>query len=374
MLSRLLQRDAATLGVEIREAGVRLLQLERTRAGLAIRACAATAIDAGGGPTTVGRLDAISTIIREHVDSGRFQSRQCVIGIGGGALRVRSVRQPRMPRAEADKALQLEAADRLGVSGPDAAQIGWIRAGDVRHGEEIREEVIVVGCERAYVERIVEAVTEAGLRPVAVEPSFCATARAIGREHREEFNPDVVRMVVEVGASASTVTVVRGADVTFYKRLEIGGRDFNRLAAERLGLDPETIVDLRRQRIEAGAGAPLDAPPRKIDRAIFDALRPLVHELAEEVALCLRYYTVTFCGSRPTVALVVGEEAGEPGLVETLAGAMNIDGAVGRPLEGIALGPLERIAPTAPAQAEWGGALGLAMRSFAGRQARRDVA
>jgi type IV pilus assembly protein PilM len=353
---------------------VRLLQLERTRAGLAVRACAAAMIETEGGPTTVGRLGRVGSVIREHVESGRFHARHCVIGVGGGAIRVRSVRQPRMPRSEADKALQIEAADRLGVSGPDAAQIGWIRAGDVRHGEEVREEVIVVGCERTYVERLVETVTEAGLRPTAVEPSFCAVARAIGREHREEFNPDVVRMVVEVGASASTVTVVRGADVTFYKRLEIGGRDFNRLAAERLGLDPETIVDLRRQRIEAGAGAPLEAPPKKIDRAIFDALRPLVHELAEEVALCLRYYTVTFCGSRPAIALVVGEEAGEPGLVETLSGAMNIDGAIGRPLEGIALGPIERIAPTIASQAEWGGALGLAMRPLAARQARRDAA
>jgi len=362
------------LGVEVRDACVRILQLERTRAGLAVRACGAGAIDTEGGPTTVGRLGRIGEVIREHVESGRFKSRHCVIGVGGGALRVRSVRQPRMPRAEADKALQIEAADRLGVSDADAAQIGWIRAGDVRHGEEIREEVIVVGCERAYVERLVETVTEAGLRPVAVEPSFCAVARAIGREHRPEFNPDVVRLVIEVGAAASTVTVVRGADVTFYKRLEIGGRDFNTLAAERLGLEPETIVDLRRQRIAAGADAALEPPPKKIDRAIFDAVRPLVHELAEEVALCLRYYTVTFCGARPTVALVIGEEAGEPGLVETLAGAMNIEGAIGRPLEGIEPGPLERLAPTTASQAEWGGVLGVAMRQLAGRQVRRAAA
>ncbi|MFG0274662.1 MAG: pilus assembly protein PilM [Phycisphaerales bacterium] len=374
MLSRILHRESPPVGIEIGDAGVRMLQLDRTRSGYSVRAHGASTLRPSSEPLSPARLEEIGNAIREHVDSGRFSARECVLGLGGAGLRVRSVRQPRMPRAEADKALRIEAADRLGLNEPRGVQIGWIRAGDVRHGEEIREEVIVVGCERDLVERIVEMVSGAGLRPVAVEPSFCALARALGREHRDDFNEDFVRLVVEVGPHASTVLVLRGADTTFYKRLAIGGRDFDRVAAERLGLDPATVVDLRRQRIDAACDIGVDAPPAKIDRAIFDAVRPLVHELAEEVALCLRYYTVTFCSKRPSHALVVGEDAGEPGLVESLAGAMNLEGSLGKPLEGVGLGPFERAFASDAFRAQWGAALGLAVRRNPERGARRDAA
>lgn len=373
MLSRMFHRESPPIGIEIGDACVRLLHVDRGRSGLCVRAHGVTPLTAGGDPFGAPRLEEIGAAIREHTDSGRLRSRCCVIGLGGGLLRVRSVRQPRMPRAEADKALRIEAADRLGLNESRGAEIGWIRAGDVRHGEETREEVIVVGSERAAIERLVECVTAAGLRPAAVEPAFCAAARALGREHRDDFNEDLVRLVVEVGPAASTVLVVRGADVTFYKRLEIGGRDFNRVAAERLGLDPGTIVDLRRQRIGAAGGAGVEAPAPKIDRAIFDAVRSLVHQLAEEVALCLRYYTVTFCGRRPSMALVVGEEAGEPGLVESLAGAMNIEGSLGKPLDGIDLGAFDKAFPGAAARAQWSAPLGLALRPGP-RTARRAAA
>lgn len=123
MLAGLLTREAMPIGVEVGVDGVRLIQLRQTRDGLAVHAHAKASLgdrrDTLDDPAT---LTALTGALREQVEGGRFTTRRCVLGLENAMLRVRSTRQPRMPRAEADRALRLEAAERLGFQ-PDTAQI-----------------------------------------------------------------------------------------------------------------------------------------------------------------------------------------------------------------------------------------------------------
>lgn len=158
------------------------------------------------------------------------------------------------------------------------------------------------------------------------------------------------------------VIVLRGADVVFYKSLAIGGVNLDRIASEQLDLDHTTAIDLRRRRKARRDDAGEEGMDASVDRAMFDAVRPLLDQLATEVALCLRYYTVTFRGQRPAVALVAGSESREPGLVDILGQALSIDARVGRPLEGVdtsgARGCLDRRSD----MVDWHVAAGLSMR------------
>lgn len=372
MASLKFHRAGPPFGLEISEGAVRLLQLERTRAGVGVRSHATAPLPVREDPFTPERVAEIVEAVAPLTANGRFTTRRCVVGLPGSALRVRSVRQPRMPAADADKALRIEASERLGFGADEPAQVGWLRAGEVRHGEQIREEVILTGCERTGIERLVQGLFGAGLCPTSVEPSFCAAARAVGAGALGQRDPEAVRLLVEVGPISSTVLMLRGGEAVFYKRIGIGGRDFTRVAGERLDLDAETIVELRDRRMRAGVGA--GETPAKVDRALFDAIRPLTHRLAEEVALCLRYYTVTFCGRRPNAALLGGEEAGEPGLVEAMSETLNIDASVARPFEGVALRSMERDCPNDGALAAWCAAFGLSARGLSPARRRRRAA
>lgn len=363
MLRELFQPGCLPIGVDISPTGAKLLQLRRARGGYSLIAAERVDLEPRYiGETPETRLRAVVEGIRHRLEAHQFAGGRCVLSVGDELLRVRSVRQPRMPREEADSALRLEGAERLGFTEGEECEIGWLPAGEVRQGEDVRDETILVGARREDVVRVVDAVAGAGLRPVAVEPAFVAAGRAFSRTHRRAADQSVVRLIVDVGPLTTGVIVLRGVDVVFYKSLAIGGVNFDRVASEQLDLDHATASDLRRRRKaprEEGGDSDMDA---SVDRAMFDAVRPLLDQLATEVALCLRYFTVTFRGQRPVAALVAGSESREPGLVDILGQGLTLEARVARPLEGVdtsgARGCLDRRSD----MVDWHVAAGLSMR------------
>src|SRR5690606_3485124 len=148
----------------------------------------------------------------------------------------------------------------------------------------------------------------AGLRPSAVDTGFGALARLFSQQFRRESDRQHVRAVLDVGHSGSTITILRGEQIAFCKPLNIGGKLVNKAASEHLQMDPAAAADLRIVRIVAEEAARtgrqarcelaesgddlsgLPAIDNATDRAVYEAVRPLVGDLTREVTLCLRYY------------------------------------------------------------------------------------
>jgi type IV pilus assembly protein PilM len=367
-LERLLNIGHQPIGVDIGATGVKMLQLRKLGSGFALTAAAqidlATTIEELQSDEYAPRLAAA---IARRAETGGFRGKRCVISIDDRMLRVRSVRHPMMPEAEMDRAVRLDAPNRLGFADGEIGEFAWIHAGEVRQGDEVKEEIVVVGAARDRLEQLVFALVRAGLRPEAVEPGFTACARCYGRTLRRAVDQGVTRVIVDIGDKKTGVMVTRGQSVAFYKPLEMGGDAMTRAAADRLGLEIDAVRDLRRQRAGAAARGQ-DVADARVDRALFEAVRPLMDELAREVSMCLRYYGVTFRGSRPEACLLVGGEAEEPQLVKLIGDELHIPTSVGRPLAGVEIGPDSSLASGADlARAEWTVAAGLCLRSWQSR-------
>ncbi len=94
----------------------------------------------------------------------------------------------------------------------------------------------------------------------------------------------------------------------------------------------------------------------------LEAIRTPVNELAKEIGLCLRYYSVTFRGGRPGQVELVGGEAAQPRLPELIAEQLEVDVALGKPLAGIELSSSQIAIERRGSQSEWAVAAGLALR------------
>lgn len=372
-LDQMLSLGYYPIGVDIGATGVKLLQLRKQGPNFGLVAAARVDL-----PTDDRMLQSdeyvsrLSAAIARRAETGGFRGKRCVLSLDDRMLRVRSVRHPLIPEAELDKAIRLDAPTRLGFAEGEEGEYGWLQAGEVRQADEAKQEIILVGAARARVEQLVFALVEAGLRPEAVEPGFIACARSFSRTLRRAVDQAVTRVVINIGERTTGVMVTRGQTVAFYKPLEIGGDTMTRAAAERLGLEVDAVRDLRKQRAAAAARGeePRDA---RVDRALFESVRPLMDELAREVSMCLRYYGVTFRGSRPDACLVVGGEAEEPQLVQLLADELHVPTSVGRPLEGIEISNGAALGgDSSSARAEWAVSAGLALRSWHLRQTSRS--
>lgn len=312
------------------------------------------------------------------MESGGFRGNRCVVSLAREDVCVQSIRLPRMPDDELRQTAAWEAAQRFGFERA-AMEVDFIRTGAVAsagQGQDNREEVILVATPHVALNARLEAVLHAGLRPVAVETCFTAVVRSLSRKVRREADRNIIRAIVEIGSSGSVVLITRGDQIAFCKPIGIGGINLNRAVAEHLQMDEAAAAELRGARIAAAATGQT-IHDHATDRAVFEAVRPLMGDLVKEVTLCLRYYGVTFRGSPPEVIILTGGDGLEPRLGEIMNKSCKIavayDDATAT-LTGLVT-DIRNHLNRAPGQAGcWAVAAGLSLRGLGRRQIKREDA
>jgi type IV pilus assembly protein PilM len=361
------QLGALPIGLDLGASGAKVLQLARTGARLRIQAAARIEAESEIAEDET-RFAALATVLERKIRSGDFKGRKCVVGLDDRLLRVRSIRLPTMTDTETEQSLCVDAASRLGFDRNESVETGWTRAGLIQQGDEQREEIILTGIRTQDAERIAEMTLAAGLEPIALEPNFCAVARCFARRRRRAVDQEVAQIVVDLGRRTTNVLAMRGETLCFYKQIDWGSERLDRAAAERLDMDQSIVAQIRRQRLGQAFSDPgrTEKVDERVDRAVFDAVRPLLNELAHEITLCVRYFLVTFRGAKPESIVLAGGDATEPRLAEIIAELSGLPTELGRPLEGVDLGPTSLPMNRRGPLSEWATAAGLTLRAEQG--------
>jgi type IV pilus assembly protein PilM len=302
------------VGVDFGTRAIKMLQVREQRHGLRV-------VGAGRVDLKYAWLEAepeaLAEQLRAAFSSGGFTGRRCVVSLPRSAVAVQSVRLPRMPDEELRQAAQWEASQRFGFERGEM-EADLIRTGAELQGSENREEILLIAAPHDRIKPWLEPLLSAGLRPVALETHFTALARAFSRHS----SPGEGVAIVDVGAAGSTVLIIRGDQIAFCKPISIGGDQFDQAVAEHLQMEVEAARELRGGRNADQARQEDDGPTPaepSIDRAVYDAVRPLFGAFAKEVMLCISYYGVVFRGHPPDKLILTGGDGLEPKLAETLA-------------------------------------------------------
>lgn len=293
-----------------------------------------------------------------------FCGRTVVTALGPGEFQLKNIRVPPMPHEEIAEAVRFEAEERFGLTG-EQAQYRHLVAGQVRQGADIREEVMVFAVPNEVMQKQIEFQKSLGLTALAVDATPCAMARCFVRFLRRAEDATAVNVFLDVGHRATSLVVTRGADVCFVKLIDVGGAAFTEAVAARLGLSD---TDARNFRLRIIRGATCrkgdragDDLPATLTQSAADAVRPLMEQLAREVQLSLRYFSITFRGQRPECVTFVGGEAHEPSLIPTVAEGLDLPCTIGYPFRGIGgIGAL-LTADRRSHQPAWAVAMGLAL-------------
>lgn len=371
MLDHILQSTVSPIGLDIGSSNLRMIQLKRDGTSFRVIASGHYRLPNGLPESGGDRDTAITDGLRQLLDANAFRGRKVVSVVPDMFVQFKNIRMPQMPPAEQRQAVQWEAADRMQLDG-DAHKIDYITAGEVRLGEELRDELLLMAVANEQLNHQVELLVEAGLQPIVLEPTPLALARCFSQTVRRQADQNQVRAMVDIGYNHSNVVVFRGRQVSFYKMIDAGGRQLTEAVAERLGLPVDEAADLRRKisRGESQDDAQSGNSARRdsIDRAVFEAIRPIAGELAKEIGLCLRYHSVTFRGARPAELSLLGGEATDPHLARIVAEQLEMEVRVAAPLAGIDLSDDQIAVERRGSQPEWALAAGLALRGFSMRQ------
>ena len=298
------------IGVDIGLTTVRLLQLSGAPRDLRVMDAARLAIpqEVRSRPGAAARVRSCEAV-RGAVRKGKFRGREAVMALAPSEVAARNIRLPKMSDEELATAVNWEAQNKFPFDTATAV-IQFLRAGEVRQGDRVLDEVILLAAPRAEVENAIRLASEAGLDLVSLDAKPCAMFRGFERYLQRRADSSVVTVLADLGAQ-TTVVIARGRDIEFLKTIPIGGATLNRAVAECLDMAPAEAEGLRRHLGTHRGGD--DEAADQVARTVADAIRPHLEDLANEIGLCLRYHSVTFRAPRPQAITFSGGESNNRG-------------------------------------------------------------
>ena len=366
--------------MDIGHSSIKAIQLVVNGGQMSVLAADETRIDPAVNGDEQTRRSFIVAAIKRMLAQRHFRGRDVVSCVPSGKLKITSLRLSEAEKDAIEQALRREMAQRFGLD-PDEDAIDYVVAGHVRQGDELKSELIVFATDNQTIRNHIAMLEDAELRPVAIDTIPCALFRSFERSLRRQEDRELTVVFVDVGSSFTTVVFGRGGEISFVKQIPIGGEQFVQQVAAKLGISIGEADMLRESlKIESGLSLPrLDAqdnPSQQGERninvstrdAVTDAVTSVAEDLAREVALCLRYHTVTFRGKKVERAVFAGGGAYEDILLNVLRRQLAVEVEIAEPLRGVDLsngrGKVSFYGDRRGLLCEWAVAVGLSLKGW----------
>jgi type IV pilus assembly protein PilM len=357
---KLKKRSLQPIGLDIGHNSIKMIQLAINEEHISILAADKVRIKASMNGDEEARRSFVVSAIKQILTEGKFHGRNVVSCLPNDKLKITSLRLAEMETDGIEQALKKEAGQRFGLD-PEKDIINYLVAGNVQCGDEIKNELILFAASDETIRSHIAMLEEVRLRPVAIDTVPCALFRSFKRSRRREEDKEETVVFVDVGSRFTTVVFARGGEISFTKQITIGGEKFNSEIASRLGVSIDEAEILREKlQMEStinagiGLGVPQSSSPGQdgavsfplggqdgnaldtsTQQVMVDAVGAAAEELAREISLCLRYYTVTFRGKHVERAVFSGGEAYERILLNVLRRHLTAKIEVAQPLKGL---------------------------------------
>jgi type IV pilus assembly protein PilM len=258
------------------------------------------------GDQMAGELKAL---FAEH----RFPKRVRV-GLATPRTILRVIDLPPLDEKDIKTALVMQAQERIPMP-LDRAVMDYQTVGLVDTAEGRRLRVVVVVTEREGVERLLDTLRRAGLRPEGIDLSIFSVIRALG----------------DVDQTQGPVLYAQLGDLVNIAIAESGVCRFTRQAPQglamvlgRLAENREIPVEEAQELLRTFPGAEATQPGDEDAVAVADLLRRTAAELGSELRAAAEFYSNQFGSDAVATGVVAGPLAPLPGFVDALSRASGL--------------------------------------------------
>lgn len=318
------------IGLDIGDSAIKMVQLALADDGMRVLASDWAPLDEDVTEEDARRRLIVRTI-RQLLTRGHFKGRNVISALPPESLKITSLRLAETEILQADRTLRREAAHRFGLD-PRVDTINYVLAGSVRQGDELKNEYILFATDDKTIISHIALLEEAGLRPRGIDAGPCALFRNFERMMRRQEDRERTIIFIDVGHRHTIVVFGRAGEICFVKQMAFGAARFAEDIAAKLDISTADAESLRRKMHN---GESVDATTRRL---VVDTLHATAEQLAAEISLCLRYYTVTFRGKRVERAVVAGGGAQETVLLDVMRHHLAIETDIATPLRGVDCG------------------------------------
>ncbi len=350
-----MNKKVLPIGLDIGHSSIKMVQLMLTEDGPKVLAAQRASLPAHAHGDELAHQRLVVTTIRQLLTCGNFKGRGVISALPNERLRITSLRLSETEAPHAERILQSQAAQRFGLD-PRADTIHHVLAGSVRQGDEVKNEYILLATDNGTIKDHIALMESAGLRPAGIDAVPCALFRNFERMMRRQEDKERTLIFIDVGHRYTTVVIGRAAEICFAKQMAFGVARFSEDIAAQLDIP---VADAEALRLKLQNDESVDDATQRL---VTDTLSATGEQLAAEISLCLRYYTVTFRGQRIERAIVAGGGANEKAVLNVLRNRLAIETEVAEPLRGFDCSGIESGEDRQRAFADFALAVGLSLK------------
>jgi type IV pilus assembly protein PilM len=315
------------VGVDLSERSVRVVHVVRRGPGIG-KLTSGERLLPQGDPKPADRRAALKSALRDLVRDLGLRGKHAAVAVSGNEVVIRRMALPVMGRADLLAALALECRKNVNFEIMDS-EIRYEILGRSERGDHPELLLHVCVAHRRRLAEIREIVEEAGLkvsllttRPNALRALVHATGTAPA---------DEVVAYLEMGATSTHLTVLKGDDVRFSREFGVGGGTLTE-ALRTIVVPGQGTIELSAEEAEAlkrAHGIPFGAEEsghagRIPLSAVSVMLRPILERLARELWNSFDYCNEQFQGEAVTRVVLLGDGSRVKNLGDYLTGVLKL--------------------------------------------------
>lgn len=348
------RQDPPLLGLDISSSSVKLVELSRDKAGnLVLERCAIEPLERGWiTDGNVEKFEEVAEAVRRVVKKSGTRTKQVAMALPASAVITKKIILPGgLSDADLEAQVESEANQYIPFSldevSLDFCVVGQstTSTGDV--------EVLIAASRKEKVQDRQGLAEAAGLKPIVVDvesyASRLATARLI--ENLPEKGLDTLVALFEVGASTTSMQVIKNDEVLYERDQAFGGAQLTQLIVRQYGFSPEEAETKKRS----------GDLPEDYESGV---LKPFVESMAQEIGRALQFFFTSTPHNKVDYVMLAGGSSSLPGLTASVTQQTSFACIQANPFDGMTIGGDVKEKKMRREAASYLTSCGLALRRF----------
>ena len=353
MLGLFNKKTNTLLGIDISSTSVKLLELSRSGTRYRVEAYAVEPLPPNAVvEKNIIEVEGVAQAISRVLAKAKPGTKSAAVAVAGSAVITKTIEMDSsLGDEELETQLKVEADQYIPYPLEEVAIDFEVQGPSARNNDKV--EVLVAACRKENVEAREAALGLSGLTAKVVDIEAYALERAYSlvKAQLGKVGKELIVAVVDIGATMTTLSVLRGERTIYTREQLFGGRQLTEEIQRRYGLS----VD------EAGLAKKQGGLPDDYD---VEVLQPFKEAVMQQVSRSLQFFYAAGQYSEVDYILLAGGSASIANLDQLIEQRLGVPTVVANPFADMALSAkvsAGALASDAPALMI---ACGLAMRSF----------
>lgn len=308
------------VGVDVGSYAVKMVQLTQGKAGHKLENMGMALVPSSA--VSEGRIEnpkVVADVLRKLAKNLRIKPGPIAASISGYEVMIKKIEMPTMTEEELGIRLRQEIAQYVPYQ-LDEVNVDY-EIVDVSKSRAKFMDVLLVAAKKEAVSFHVSMLRSAGFEPMVIDVDYFALSNAFEATYGVFADENIVLM--DIGASKTTMTIVQAGRPLFTRDLAFGGHTITHRIASELGSSPEQA-----ERIKLGLGSE-QVDRARLEKAFIEALG----ELSTDLRRALDFFFSHFPEAKLHKIFLSGGSARIPGMEKFLEAELGIRAEVCNPLQ-----------------------------------------